>query len=68
MRSMRELSHVRFRCFYSAFSRWRRAARHSRVYRSRGLRLEMVRRRRLLLRYSGWLEQARLPNTTPRDL
>jgi hypothetical protein len=58
MRAIRETAHVRFRCFYTWFRRWRSASRGSRIYRSRGLRREVEYRRRLVRQFSTWLHEA----------
>ena len=58
MKSIRETAHVRFRCNYSCFNRWKRATRLTRIYRTRGLRWEILRRKHLLCLYSVWMDDS----------
>ena len=58
MAATRSLAHVRFRCCYTVFQRWRREARRSRIYCTRGVRSEVQCRRDLLRRFSDWLRDA----------
>ena len=57
MRAIRQLAHVRFRCFYTWFRHWKIASRASRIYRTRGLRREVECRRVLLRKFSAWLHK-----------
>lgn len=60
MKSIRETAHVRFRCCYSSFKRWKQAARLNRIYRTRGLRWEIMRRKQLLCLFSSWMTDSPL--------
>jgi len=58
MAAIRNLAHVRFRCCYFSFQRWRTETRKFRIYCSRGLRREVIYRRDLLQRFSNWLRES----------
>jgi hypothetical protein len=58
MIGIRNLAHVRFRCCYTVFRRWGRAARQSRIYCTRGLRHEVKYRKQRLHLFSSWLRDA----------
>ena len=58
MKAIREVAHVRFRCYYTWFRKWKTNGRASKIYRSRGLRHEVEQRRVALKRFSTWLHEA----------